>query len=59
MSRLIGLLLGALALLSPAASAQDYPARTITLVVPLAPAPAWISSRGFTASSCRSGLASR
>jgi tripartite-type tricarboxylate transporter receptor subunit TctC len=37
MSRLIGLLLGALALLSPSASAQDYPSRTITLVVPLAP----------------------
>jgi tripartite-type tricarboxylate transporter receptor subunit TctC len=37
MSRLIGLLLGALALLSPSAFAQDYPSRTITLVVPLAP----------------------
>jgi tripartite-type tricarboxylate transporter receptor subunit TctC len=37
MFRLIGLLLGALALLSPPASAQDYPSRTITLVVPLAP----------------------
>jgi len=37
MCRLIGLLLGALALLSPSAFAQDYPSRTITLVVPLAP----------------------
>ena len=37
MSRLIGLLLGALALLSPPAFAQNYPSRTITLVVPLAP----------------------
>jgi tripartite-type tricarboxylate transporter receptor subunit TctC len=37
MARLIGLLLGALAVLSSPALAQDYPSRTITLVVPLAP----------------------